>query len=44
MPVPFLPEAELVLVCDLAGSNDVPRMPPRIWRKRRCSRGFRFPP
>lgn len=27
MPVPFLPEAELVLVCDLAGSNDVPRMP-----------------
>ena len=30
MPVPFLPEAELVLVCDLAGSNDVPRMPPRI--------------
>jgi HPr kinase/phosphorylase len=28
MPVPFLPEAELVLVCDLAGSNDVPRMPP----------------
>ena len=28
MPVPFLPEAELVLVCDLAGGNDVPRMPP----------------
>jgi hypothetical protein len=27
MPVPFLPEAGLVLVCDLAGSNDVPRMP-----------------
>jgi HPr kinase/phosphorylase len=27
MQVPFLPEAELVLVCDLAGSNDVPRMP-----------------
>jgi len=26
MPVPFLPEAELVLVCDLA-SNDVPRVP-----------------
>ena len=30
MPVPFLPEAELVLVCDLAGSNDVPRMPPEL--------------
>ena len=30
MPVPFLPEAELVLVCDLVGGKDVPRMPPRI--------------
>jgi serine kinase of HPr protein (carbohydrate metabolism regulator) len=28
MPVPFLPEAELVLVCDLVGGKDVPRMPP----------------
>ena len=27
MPVPFLPEAELVLVCDLVGGKDVPRMP-----------------
>ena len=28
MPVPFVPEAELVLVCDLVGGKDVPRMPP----------------
>ena len=27
MPVPFLPEAELVLVCDLVGGKEVPRMP-----------------
>jgi HPr kinase/phosphorylase len=27
MQVPFLPEAELVLVCDLVGSKGVPRMP-----------------
>ena len=30
MPVPFLPEAELVLVCDLVGGKDVPRMPPEL--------------
>jgi HPr kinase/phosphorylase len=28
MQVPFLPEAELVLVCDLVGGESVPRMPP----------------
>jgi serine kinase of HPr protein (carbohydrate metabolism regulator) len=28
MEVPFLAEAELVLVCDLVSGNDVPRMPP----------------
>jgi HPr kinase/phosphorylase len=27
MPVPFLPEAELVLVCDFVGGKEVPRMP-----------------
>src|SRR6185312_8023124 len=27
MQVPFLPDAELVLVCDLVGSKGVPRMP-----------------
>jgi serine kinase of HPr protein (carbohydrate metabolism regulator) len=26
--LPFLPEAELVLVCDLVDAKDVPRMPP----------------
>ena len=28
MQLPFLPDAELVLVCDLVGGKDVPRMPP----------------
>jgi HPr kinase/phosphorylase len=28
MAVPFLAAAELVLVCDLVGAEDVPRMPP----------------
>ena len=27
MPVPFLPEAKLVLVCDLVAGKEVPRMP-----------------
>ena len=29
--VPFLKEAELVLVCDLVDAKDVPRMPPEPW-------------
>ncbi len=29
--VPFLAEAELVLVCDLVGETEVPRMPPESW-------------
>jgi len=29
--VPFLPEAELVLVCDLVNEEEVPRMPPESW-------------
>ena len=33
MQVPFVAEAELVLVCDLVGGKDVPRMPPRIGEK-----------
>jgi serine kinase of HPr protein (carbohydrate metabolism regulator) len=32
LPVPFLPEAQLVLVCDLVGGKDVPRMPPESER------------
>jgi serine kinase of HPr protein (carbohydrate metabolism regulator) len=31
--VPFLPEAELKLVCDLVGETDVPRMPPETWER-----------
>jgi serine kinase of HPr protein (carbohydrate metabolism regulator) len=29
--VPYLPQAELVLVCDLVNEQDVPRMPPEPW-------------
>jgi serine kinase of HPr protein (carbohydrate metabolism regulator) len=29
--VPYLPEAELMLVCDLVNEEDVPRMPPEPW-------------
>jgi serine kinase of HPr protein (carbohydrate metabolism regulator) len=29
--VPYLPQAELVLVCDLVNEEDVPRMPPEPW-------------
>jgi len=29
--VPFLPEAELVLVCDLVNEEGAPRMPPESW-------------
>jgi HPr kinase/phosphorylase len=29
--VPYLPQAELVLVCDLVNEKDVPRMPPEPW-------------
>jgi len=29
--VPFLAEVELVLVCDLVGEKEVPRMPPESW-------------
>jgi HPr kinase/phosphorylase len=31
--VPFLAEAELVLVCDLVGGKEVPRMPPETWER-----------
>lgn len=31
--VPFLKEAELVLVCDLVEAKDVPRMPPEPWER-----------
>jgi HPr kinase/phosphorylase len=31
MEVPYLAEAELVLVCDLVASSEVPRMPPEPW-------------
>lgn len=31
--VPFLAEAQLVLVCDLVGEKDVPRMPPEPWER-----------
>jgi HPr kinase/phosphorylase len=30
LQVPFVPEAELVLVCDLVAAKDVPRMPPEL--------------
>jgi serine kinase of HPr protein (carbohydrate metabolism regulator) len=33
MEVPFLPEAELRLVCDLVEETDVPRMPPETWER-----------
>jgi serine kinase of HPr protein (carbohydrate metabolism regulator) len=31
--VPFLPEAQLVLVCDLVSDKEVPRMPPEPWEQ-----------
>jgi HPr kinase/phosphorylase len=31
--VPFLEEAELLLVCDLVNAQDVPRMAPEPWEK-----------
>jgi HPr kinase/phosphorylase len=31
--VPYLPQAELVLVCDLVNDEDVPRMPPEPWER-----------
>ena len=31
--VPFLAEAELVLVCDLVSETEVPRMPPESWER-----------
>jgi HPr kinase/phosphorylase len=31
--VPYLAEAELVLVCDLVSEKDVPRMPPEPWER-----------
>ncbi len=31
--VPHLPQAELVLVCDLVNDQDVPRMPPEPWER-----------
>jgi len=31
--VPFLAEAELVLVCDLVDAMDVPQMPPESWER-----------
>jgi serine kinase of HPr protein (carbohydrate metabolism regulator) len=31
--VPYLAEAELVLVCDLVNDRDVPRMPPEPWER-----------
>lgn len=33
MEVPHLPQAELVLVCDLVNDKDVPRMPPEPWER-----------
>ena len=33
LEVSFLAEAELVLVCDLVGEQDVPRMPPEAWER-----------
>ncbi len=33
MQMPFLPDAELVLVCDLVGAEAVPRMPPEPQEK-----------
>jgi serine kinase of HPr protein (carbohydrate metabolism regulator) len=33
LELPFLAEAELVLVCDLVGPKDVPRMPPEAWER-----------
>jgi HPr kinase/phosphorylase len=33
VPVPYLSEAELVLVCDLVDGKDVPRMPPEPWER-----------
>jgi HPr kinase/phosphorylase len=31
--LPFLPQARLVLVCDLVKAKDVPRMPPEPWER-----------
>jgi hypothetical protein len=31
--VPFLAQAQLVLVCDLVGGKDVPRMRPEPWER-----------
>ena len=31
--VPFLAQAQLVLVCDLVGAKDAPRMPPEPWER-----------
>ncbi len=31
--VPYLGQAELVLVCDLVNDKDVPRMPPEPWER-----------
>jgi serine kinase of HPr protein (carbohydrate metabolism regulator) len=31
LAVPYLAQAELVLVCDLVNDEDVPRMPPEPW-------------
>ncbi|MGH6735553.1 MAG: HPr kinase/phosphorylase [Methyloceanibacter sp.] len=31
--MPFLAEAPLVLVCDLVGADEVPRMPPDPWER-----------
>jgi serine kinase of HPr protein (carbohydrate metabolism regulator) len=31
--VPYLAEAELVLVCDLVNDKDLPRMPPEPWER-----------
>lgn len=33
LEVPFVAEAPLVLVCDLVGGKDVPRMPPEPWER-----------
>ena len=33
LEVPYLAEAELVLVCDLVGEKEVPRMPPEAWER-----------
>jgi serine kinase of HPr protein (carbohydrate metabolism regulator) len=35
--VPYLPQAELVLVCDLVNEEDVPRMPPEPWDRTEIS-------